>query len=107
MKGKHRSPDEIVKILEDMTGRMAAGERPADDCRGGRRRVFRGHERVLLRTARRPSIGLPRRVPPALCLLPAGPRGANEHVADLNNLPFPLRRRWIQAICFPPPGPAD
>jgi hypothetical protein len=33
MKGKHRSPEEIVKILEDVTGRMTAGERVEEICR--------------------------------------------------------------------------
>jgi putative transposase len=33
MKGKHRSPEEIVKILEDVSGRMKSGERMEEICR--------------------------------------------------------------------------
>ena len=33
MAGKHRSPEEIVKILEDVTARMKAGERAEAICR--------------------------------------------------------------------------
>jgi len=33
MKGKHHSADEIVKVLDDVTKRMEAGERVEELCR--------------------------------------------------------------------------